>query len=103
MGKGHSETVDIVSETIQQTFEAGFERNGALPLNQHLKKTAAAIMEATSGSDLVTPVFQRVRMAMGFENLDPNSLYDAIATIRIFSEAFGVQYYALSQRGRLKF
>lgn len=96
-GKGHSETVDIESDPLQQIIGTGFERNGPLPLNQHLKKTAAAIMEATSSSDLVTPVFQRVQTAMGFENLNPNSLYDAIAIIGIFSEAFDVRYYALAE------
>lgn len=95
IGKGHSKTVDIESEPLQQIMGIGFERNGALPLNQHLKKTAAAIIEATSGSDLVTPVFHQVQTAMGFENLDPNSLYDAMAIIRIFSEAFGVHHYAM--------
>lgn len=97
VGKGHSETVDIESDPLQQIIRTGFEQNGALPLNQHLKKTAAVIIEATSGSDLVTPVFQRVQAAMGFEDLNPNSLYDAIAIIGIFSEAFGVRYYALAE------
>lgn len=95
IGKGHSETVDIESDPLQQIIGTGFERNEALPLNQHLKKTAAAIIEATSGSDLVTPVFYQVQTALGFENLNPNSLYDAIATIGIFTEAFSVRYYAL--------
>ena len=95
IGKGHSETVDIESDPRQQIIGAGSERNEPLPLNQHLKKTAAAIIEATSGSDLVTPVFQRVQTAMGFEDLNPNSLYDAMAIIRIFSEAFSVRYYAI--------
>lgn len=94
IGKGHSETVDIESDPLQQIIETGFERNSALPLNQHLKKTAAAIIEATSGSDLVTPVFYQVQTTLGFENLNPNSLYDAMAIIRIFSEAFSVRYYA---------
>jgi hypothetical protein len=94
-GKGHSETVDIESDPLKQIIGTGFERNEPLPLNQHLKKTAAAIIEATSGSDLVTPVFHRVQTAMGFENLNPNSLYDAMAIIRIFSEAFSLRYYAL--------
>lgn len=97
IGKGHSDTVDIESEPLQQSIGAGFERNGALPFNQHVKLTAAAIMEATSGSDLVTPVFHQVQTAMGYENLDPNSLYDAIAIIGLFSEAFGVRYYALAE------
>jgi hypothetical protein len=94
-GKGHSETVDIESDPLQQIIGTGYERNGPLPLNQHLKKTAAAIIEATSGSDLVTPVFHQVQTAMGLEDLNPNSLYDAMAIIRIFSDAFGVHYYAL--------
>lgn len=95
LGKAHSETVDIESDPFRQMIDIGFERNGALPLDQHLKKTAAAIIEATSGSDLVAPVFQRVQTAKGFENLKPDSLYDAIAIIGIFSEAFGVRYYAM--------
>ena len=95
IGKGHSETVDIESDPLQQIIGNGFERNDSLPLNQHLKKTAAAIIEAASGSDLVAPVFLQAQTAMGFENLNPNSLYDAIAIIGIFSEAFSVRYYAL--------
>ncbi|MBX5009584.1 hypothetical protein [Rhizobium lentis] len=94
-GKGHSETVDIKSDPLGQIIGTGFERNEPLLLNEHLKKTAFAIIQATSGSDIVTPVFQQVQTAMGFENLNPNSLYDAIAIIGIFSEAFGVRYYAM--------
>ena len=93
-GKGHSETVEIESDPLQQIIETGFERNEALPFNQHLKKAAAAIVEATGGSDLVTPAFYQVQTALGFENLDPNSLYDSIAIINIFSETFSVRYYA---------
>ncbi|MDQ0314605.1 hypothetical protein [Amorphus orientalis] len=95
IGKGHSETVDIESDSLGQTIETGYEKNEPLPLNQHLKKAASAIIEATSGSDLITPVFHQVQTSLGFENLDPNSLYDAIAIIEIFSEAFGVRYYAI--------
>jgi hypothetical protein len=94
-GKGHSETDDIESDPLQQIRGTGLERSEPLPLNQHLKKTAAAIIEATSGSDLVTPVFQQVQTAMGFEDLNANSLYDAMAIIKIFSEAFNLRYYAL--------
>lgn len=94
-GKGHSETVDIESDRLERIIGAGFEQNAPLPLNQHLKKIASAIIESTSSSDLVTPVFHHVQTAMGFEDLNPNSLYDAMAIIRIFSEAFGVHYYAL--------
>lgn len=95
LGKGHSEAVDIESDPLQQIISASFERNESLSLNQHLKKTAAAIIEATSGSDLVMPVFHQVQTAMGFEKLNPNSLYDAMVIIRIFSEAFSLRYYAL--------
>lgn len=94
-GKGHSETVDIESDPMQQVIGTGLERNGPLPFDQHLKKTAGAIIEATSGSDLVTPVFHQVQTAMGFEELNSNSLYDAMAIIRIFSEAFSLRYYAI--------
>ncbi len=96
IGKGHSETVDIESEPLQHIIGIGFERNEKLPLNQHLKKTATTITEAISESDIVSPVFQQVQTAMEYEDLDPNSLYDAIEIIRIFSEAFGLQYYALA-------
>jgi len=95
-GKGHSETAEINSDPIEKIIAAGFEKNESLPLNQHLKKTASAIIEATNKSDLVTPIFHQVQTALGFENLDPDSLYDTIVTIRIFSEAFGVHYYAMS-------
>lgn len=95
IGKGHSETVDIESDPLQQIIGTGFERNAALPLNQHLKKTASAIVDATNGSDLVKPVFDQVQTALEFEKLDPNSLYDAMTIIRIFSEAFSVRYYAM--------
>lgn len=95
IGKGHSETVDIESESLQKVIENGFERNELLPINQHLKKTATAIIEAASSSDLVAPAFFQVQTAMGFESLNPNSLYDAIAIIAVFSEAFGVRHYAL--------
>ena len=97
VGKGHSETVDIESEPLQQIIENGFGRNDPLPLNQQLKKTATAIIEANSKSDLVTLIFHQVQMAMGFEELNPNSLYDAIGIIRVFSEAFSVRYYALGE------
>lgn len=95
IGKGHSETVDFESDPLRQIITTGLERNEPLPLNQHLKKAAGAIIEATSGSDLVTPAFHQVQTSMGFEDLNPNSLYDAIAIIGIFSEAFGVRYFAL--------
>jgi len=95
LGKGHSETVDIESQPISQVIGNGIERNDPLPLNQHLKKVAAVIVEATSGSDIASPVFQETQSAMGFESFDPNSLYDAISIIRVFSDAFGVNYYAI--------
>lgn len=97
VGKGHSESVEIESEPLAQLIDRGLERNEPLPLHQHLKKTAAAIIEATSNSDLVAPAFHRVQTAMGFEKLDPNSLYDALGIIRVFSEAFGVRHYAIGQ------
>jgi hypothetical protein len=61
-----------------------------------LKKAAAAIIEAVSGSDLASPLFNRVREAIGRDSLDPNSLYDAMIIIRTFEEAFEVQHFALA-------
>ncbi|WP_137110183.1 hypothetical protein [Rhodobacter sp. SY28-1] len=95
-GKGHSETVDIESQPLKEIISLGLDRNNPLPLNQHLKKTAAAIVEATSGSDLVTPIFRQVQTARELETLDPGSLYDAIQIIEIFSDAFGVRYFSLA-------
>lgn len=94
-GKGHSETVDIESEPLEQLIGNGIEQNKAFQLNQHLKKTAAAIIEATSNSDMLAPVFQNVQTAMGFEKFNPNSLYDALGIIRVFSDAFSLRYYAV--------
>lgn len=94
-GKGHSETVDIISKPLAQLIENGIERNEPLQLNQHLKETAAAIIKATSNSDLVTPVFQSVQAAIGFEEFDPNSLYNALGIIQVFSDAFSLRYYAV--------
>jgi len=94
-GKGHSETVDIESDPLPKIIGTGLERNEPLPLNQHLKKAAAAIVEATSGSDTVTPAFQQVRTALGIEEFDPNSLASAIDMIEAFSDAFGVRYMAM--------
>lgn len=96
VGKGHSETVDIEGEPFLEVIRAGIERNDPLPLNQHLKKAAAAIIEATSGSDLLAPIFDQVQAAGGYERLDTSSLYDAIRIIRIFEEAFGARYFALA-------
>lgn len=95
VGKGHSETIAIESDPLHRIIEIGFERNEPLPLNLHLKKTASAILEATSGSDLVTPVFHQLQTVMGFEDFNPNSLHDAITVTAIFSEAFGLRFYAL--------
>jgi hypothetical protein len=94
-GKGHSETVDIQSEPLQQLIQSGLERNEPLRLNVHLKKTAATIVEATANDDLVTPVFQNVLTSLGLSNLDPNSLYDAWQIINAFSEAFEVKCIAI--------
>lgn len=97
VGKGHSEVVDIESISLQQTIRDGLDGNDTLPLNEHLQKTAFAIVEAIRGSDVVMTVFEQVEKAMGYEGLDPNSLYDALAIIGVFSDAFGVQYYALAE------
>ncbi len=94
-GKGHSETVDIESQQFAEVIGTGIERGEPLPLNQHLKEVATTIIEATNNSDTVTPVFQNVQSAMGFEEFDPDSIYDAISIIRMFSDAFGVTYYAI--------
>lgn len=96
VGKGHSETVDIESDALADVIRLSLERNEPLPLNQHLKKVAAAIIEAVSSSDVASPPFNRVRDATGRERLDPISLYDAMIIIRTFEEAFEVQYYALA-------
>ena len=94
-GKGHSKTVDIESDPLPRVIRTGLELNEPLPLNQHLKKAAAAIVEATSSSDTITPVFQQVRTALGIEEFDPNSLASAIDMIEAFSDAFGVRYTAM--------
>jgi hypothetical protein len=95
IGKGHSETVEIASEDLAQVLSVGLERNEPLALNQHIKRTATEIIEATSGSDLVSPVFYQVKEAMGFENLDPTSLYDAILVVKIFSHAFDLRCFSV--------
>lgn len=93
-GKGHSETVEIESDTLQNVIGMGFEHNEQLPLDKHLQKTAVAIMDAKSGSDIMTHIFDQAQTSMDFESLNTNSLYDAMSIIRIFSESFGLSYYA---------
>lgn len=39
--------MDIESQPLSQVIESGFEKNAPLPLNQHLKKIAAVIVEST--------------------------------------------------------
>ncbi|MEX1036712.1 MAG: hypothetical protein WDZ54_12220 [Sneathiella sp.] len=94
-GKGHSETVSIDSEPLRQVIKSGLEQNEPLPLNQHLKKAATAIWEATDSGDLAAPIFHRAREALGLEEIDRNSLESAMAVIDAFSDAFGVRYYAM--------
>ncbi|UES36710.1 hypothetical protein [Roseibium aggregatum] len=94
-GKGHSEMVDIESDPLQRTINLGLEGNEELPMNQHIKKTAGAILAATEGGDLTAPIFHRFRTAFGLEELDSNSFYDAMGIIEAFSEVFSVRVYAL--------
>lgn len=95
LGKGHSETVDIESEPLLQLIRSSLERNEPLPLNQHLKKTAVAVIEAIDSSDNAALYFRRVQRVFGIEEFDPNSLYDAITIIEAFSDAFEVRFYAV--------
>ncbi|WP_225026491.1 hypothetical protein [Xinfangfangia pollutisoli] len=94
VGKGHSDVVGIEGEPIEKIILRGMEANDELSLDDHLKATAATILESTGRSDLAAPVFQRVQSAKGAERLEPNSLYDAIEIIRLFAEAFDVRCYA---------
>ena len=46
-----------------------------------------------SGKD--TRIFQQARFALGIEEFNPNPLYDAIAIIEAFSDAFGMRIYSV--------
>lgn len=93
-GKGHSETTDIASPELTDVIVRGLEQEGLL-FNLHIKRTAKLILEAVRNSDSGAPLFEQARSALGISELDDRSFVSALATIEVFSDAFGTSYMAM--------
>lgn len=100
LGKGHSDPVDIESSGFDRILSDGLLQEG-LQFNIHIKRAAKQIEEAAREVDDCAQLLGLARSLIldGFEDLKPDdgpsSFSYAIATVRAFSEAFDISYYAI--------
>jgi hypothetical protein len=93
-GRGHSETVEIISTPFQEIIEAGL-REAGLPFSDHLKDIAKSINAAASDNAVLRELLNRAQRAMFAEPLAADTVAAALATIECFSDAIGVTFYAI--------
>lgn len=98
IGKGHSETKDVLSPTIEEIVDAGMQQK-ELRAAEHVKRLAKDIREAVRATDQARRLFELALAANGVDGLSDTrreGITQAILTIQAFNDAFETSCVAIS-------